>query len=391
MVVSVASPTELAALGEQFLVRRDITFLNHGSYGACPRPVFETYQSWQRELESQPVEFLGRRVRGLLAEARAALGEYLGTAADNVVYAPNVTWAINAVAHSLALQPGDEVLATDLEYGAVDRTWRYYCGKRGARYINQPISLPMTTAETFVDELWAGVTERTRVISISHITSGTALVLPVAEVCRRARAAGIMTVIDGAHAPGQIDLNLDELGADFYGGNCHKWLCAPKGSGFLFARPEHQDSLDPLIISWGYEADVPGPSRFLDHLERTGTQDPAAYLTVPAAIAFQREHDWPRVRAACHLLARDARERIAALTGLPQIAPNSAEWWVQMCTCPLPPIDGARLKERLWDDYQIEIPVSARTGRASVRVSIQAYNRPEDVDRLLEALTALLP
>jgi isopenicillin-N epimerase len=391
MVVSVASPTELAALGEQFLVRRDITFLNHGSYGACPRPVFETYQSWQRELESQPVEFLGRRVRGLLAEARAALGEYLGTAADNVVYAPNVTWAINAVAHSLALQPGDEVLATDLEYGAVDRTWRYYCGKRGARYINQPISLPMTTAETFVDELWAGVTERTRVISISHITSGTALVLPVAEVCRRARAAGIMTVIDGAHAPGQIDLNLDELGADFYGGNCHKWLCAPKGSGFLFARPEHQDSLDPLIISWGYEADVPGPSRFLDHLERTGTQDPAAYLTVPAAIAFQREHDWPRVRAACHLLARDARERIAALTGLPQIAPDSAEWWVQMCTCPLPPIDGARLKERLWDDYQIEIPVSARSGRASVRVSIQAYNRPEDVDRLLEALTALLP
>jgi isopenicillin-N epimerase len=391
MVVSVASPTELAALGEQFLVRRDITFLNHGSYGACPRPVFETYQSWQRELESQPVEFLGRRVRGLLAEARAALGEYLGTAADNVVYAPNVTWAINAVAHSLALQPGDEVLATDLEYGAVDRTWRYYCGKRGARYINQPISLPMTTAETFVDELWAGVTERTRVISISHITSGTALVLPVAEVCRRARAAGIMTVIDGAHAPGQIDLNLDELGADFYGGNCHKWLCAPKGSGFLFARPEHQDSLDPLIISWGYEADVPGPSRFLDHLERTGTQDPAAYLTVPAAIAFQREHDWPRVRAACHLLARDARERIAALTGLPQIAPDSAEWWVQMCTCPLPPIDGARLKERLWDDYQVEIPASSRNGRASVRVSIQAYNRPEDVDRLLEALTALLP
>jgi isopenicillin-N epimerase len=390
VVVSIASPTELAALGEQFLVRRDITFLNHGSYGACPRPVFETYQSWQRELESQPVEFLSRRVRGLLAEARAALGEYLGTAADNVVYAPNVTWAINAVAHSLALQPGDEVLATDLEYGAVDRTWRYYCDKSGARYINQPISLPVTTAETFVGELWAGVTERTRVISISHITSGTALILPIAEVCRRAREAGILTVIDGAHAPGQIDLNLDDLGADFYGGNCHKWLCAPKGAGFLFVRPEHQDSLDPLIISWGYEADNPGPSRFLDHLERTGTQDPAAYLSVPAAIAFQREHDWPRVRAACHLLARDARERIAALTGLPQIAPDSAEWWMQMCTCPLPPIDGMRLKERLWDDYQVEIPVSSRNGRASVRVSIQAYNDQEDVNRLMEALSVLL-
>ena len=391
MVVSVASPAELAALGEQFLVRRDIAFLNHGSYGACPRPVFEAYQSWQRELESQPVEFISRRMRGLMAEARVALGDFLGTAGDNLIFAPNVTWAINAVVRSLDLQPGDEVLATDLEYGAVDRTWRYYCGQRGARYINQPITLPVTTAETFVDELWAGVTERTRVISISHITSGTALVLPVAEVCRRARAAGILTVIDGAHAPGQIDLDLDELGADFYGGNCHKWLCAPKGSGFLFARPERQEMLSPFIISWGYEADVPGPSLFLDHYERTGTHDPSAYLSVPVAIAFQREHDWPRVRAACHLLARDARERIAALTGLPQIAPDSAEWWVQMCTCPLPPIDGARLKERLWDDYQVEIPASSRNGRASVRVSIQAYNRPEDVDRLLEALTALLP
>ncbi len=391
MVVSVASPTELAALSELFMVRRDITFLNHGSYGACPRPVFETYQAWQRELESQPVEFLSRRIRDVLEESRGVLGDYLGTAADNVVYTPNVTWAINAVAHSLEFQPGDEVLGTNLEYGAIDRTWRYYCDRQGARYINQPITLPVTTAETFIEELWAGVTERTRVIAISHITSGTALIFPIAEVCRRARAAGIMTVIDGAHAPGQIDLDLDSLGADFYGGNCHKWLCAPKGSGFLFARPERQELLEPLIISWGYKADVPSHSLFIDHFERAGTQDPAAYLTVPAAIAFQREHDWPRVRAACHLLARDARERIAALSGLPQLAPDSAEWWGQLCTCPVPPVDAARLKERLWDEYKVEIPVSSRGGETFVRVSIQAYNRPEDVDRLLEALTALLP
>lgn len=391
MVVSVASPTALAALREQFLVRRDITFLNHGSYGACPRPVFEVYQSWQHELESQPVEFISRRMHGLMGEARAALGNFLGTAADNLIFAPNVTWAINAVVRSLSLQPGDEVLATNLEYGAVDRTWHYYCGQHDARYINQPITLPVTTPETFVEELWAGVTERTRVIAISHITSGTALILPVAEVCRRARAAGILTVIDGAHAPGQIDLNLDALGADFYGGNCHKWLCAPKGAGFLFARPECQEMLAPFIISWGYEADVPGPSLFLDHYERTGTHDPSAYLSVPAAIAFQREHDWPRVRAACHLLLREARERIAALTNLPQIAPDSPEWWVQMCTCPLPLTDAARLKEHLWQDYQIEIPVSSRNGQTFVRVSIQAYNRPEDVDRLLEVLTALQP
>ena len=390
MVVSAASPAELATLAEQFLVRRDITFLNHGSYGACPQPVFETYQSWQRELERQPVEFLGRRIRDLLADARAALADFLGTAADNVVYAPNVTWAINAVAHSLALQPGDEVLATDLEYGAVDRTWRYYCGQRGARYINQPISLPVTSAAEFVNQLWAGVTGRTRVIAISHITSGTALILPVAEVCRRAREAGILTVIDGAHAPGQIDLNLDDLGADFYGGNCHKWLCAPKGSGFLFARPERQSLLEPLIISWGYQADNPGPSLFLDHFERTGTHDPAAYLSVPAAIAFQRAHDWPRVRAACHLLAGEARARILALTGLPPIAPDSSEWWAQMCAVPLPPLDAQRLHDRLWSDYQVEIPVSSRQNRTLVRVSIQAYNDQEDVNRLVDALSVLL-
>ena len=388
--MAVASPAELAALADEFMVRRDIAFLNHGSYGACPRPVFETYQGWQRELERQPVEFLGRRVRGLLAEARVPLGEFVGTDPDNLIYMPNLTWGANAIARSLALEPGDEVLATDLEYGAVDRTWRYHCERRGACYINQPITLPVTTAEAFVAQLWAGVTERTRVISMSHITSGTALIFPVAEVCRRARAAGIMTVIDGAHAPGQIDLNLDDLGADFYIGNCHKWLCAPKGSAFLFARPARQELLEPFIISWGYQADVPGPSLFLDHYERTGTSDPSAYLSVPAAIAFQRAHGWPRVRAACHLLAREARERIAALTGLPPIAPDSAEWWAQMCTCPLPPVDAQRLKERLWDDYQVEIPVSSRQGQTSLRVSIQAYNRPEDIDRLLEGLTALL-
>src|SRR5439155_4471628 len=232
------------------MVRRDITFLNHGSYGACPRPVFETYQAWQRELESQPVEFF-RRLPGRFAEARGALAGFVGTAPDNLVFVPNVTWGANAIARSLALAPRDEVLATDLEYGAVDRTWRYHCDQRGVRYVNQPVSVPVTSADEIVEQLWAGVTERTRVIAMSHITSGTALILPVAEVCRRARAAGILTVIDGAHAPGQIDLDLDDLGVDFYGGNCHKWLCAPKGSGFLYARPEHQDSLDPLIISWG--------------------------------------------------------------------------------------------------------------------------------------------
>ncbi len=390
LTTAVASAAELADLAKLFQVRDDITFLNHGSFGACPLPVFDTFQEWQRELERQPVEFLGRRVKGLLAEARGALGEFVGTDAANVVFVPNVTAGMNAIARSLHLDAGDEILATDHEYGAVDRTWRYYCARNGARYINQPIAVPLVDAATFVEQLWAGVTPRTRVIAISHITSSTALIFPLAEVCRRAREAGILTVIDGAHAPGQIDLALDELGADFYLGNCHKWLCAPKGAGFLYARPERQSLLDPLIISWGWEAATPGASRFLDHYEWAGTDDPSAYLSVPAAIAFQREYDWARVRAACHILVGEARDRLGALTGLPQLAPDSPEWWGQMASIPLPGDDAHRIKEALWDKHKIEIPVMLRDGQIYARISIQAYNRREDVDKLVGALSSLL-
>src|SRR5262245_16903128 len=220
-------PTLPVAAGE-FLLRPEITFLNHGSFGACPRPVFEIFQAWQRELEAQPVEFLGRRISQLLAEARARLASYVGTQADHLVFVPNATYGVNVVARSLELQPGDEVLTTNHEYGAADRAWRFNCARRGVRYISRPIALPAECDEPIADQLWAGVTERTRVIFLSHITSPTALIFPVAEICRRARAAGIMTVVDGAHAPGQIDLDLEGMGVDFYSGNCHKWLCAPK-------------------------------------------------------------------------------------------------------------------------------------------------------------------
>ena len=391
MPPTATSPVDLAALREQFLLRKDISFLNHGSFGACPRPVFEKYQAWQRELESQPVEFLGRRVVGLLAEARAVLAGFVGTSPDNVVYVPNITWAMNAVANSIKLKQGDEVLGTDLEYGAVERTWRYHCDRQGARYITQSIDLPVTTADAIVDQLWAGVTERTRVIVVSHITSGTALILPVAEICRRARAAGILTAIDGAHAPGQIEVDVEAVGADFYCANCHKWLCSPKGAGFLYATREAQELLDPLVVSWGYKSEHRSSSLFIDHFQQMGTADPAAYLSVPAAIAFQRENDWPSVRAACHTLVGNARDRIGELTGLPPLVPDSTEWWSQMATMPIPPVDGHPLHERLWNEYQIEIPVAGANRHPGVRISIQAYNTQQDVDRLVDALAVLLP
>ncbi len=374
-----------------FLLRPQMTFLNHGSFGACPRPVFDAYQAWQRQLEDQPVEFLGRRFTDLMADARSRLAAYLGAGANDIVFVPNATTGINIVARSLALAPGDEVLATNHEYGAMDRTWRLLCGKQGAIYRQAAIALPTTTPEAMIEHLWAGVTPATRIIFISHITSPTALIWPIKAICQRARAAGILTVVDGAHAPGQIALDLDDLGADFYAGNCHKWLCAPKGAGFLFGRPEVQHLIEPLVVSWGWESDNAGPSLFVDYLEWTGTRDIAAFLTTPAAIAFQAEHDWEQVRMACHELVRQARQRVHALTGLAPICPDSSVWFRQMAAMRLPPCDAAGLKRRLWDEWRVEAPIINWNGEPLLRVSVQAYNDQADIERLVEALAALLP
>jgi isopenicillin-N epimerase len=384
--------TPIASVGAEFLLRPDITFLNHGSFGACPRPVFAEYQRWQRTLEEQPVEFLGRRIDGLLAEAREPLGKYLGTAPDNLVFVPNTTHGINIIARSFPLEPGDEVLGASHEYGAVERTWTFVCEAKGARYRSQPIALPVTSAEEIIEQLWQGITPRTRALVISHITSPTALIFPVAEICRRAAAQGIYTIIDGAHAPGQIDLALDDIGADFYVGNLHKWVCAPKGSAFLYARPDRQAMLQPLVVSWGWRAITPGPSPFQDYFGWTGTSDPAAYLSVPEAIAFQQRHDWPTIRARSHALATSACQRIGAMTGLPPISPETTDWYSQMRSIPIPRTStpSEALRQRLWDEYQIEIPVVDWGDHRFVRISIQAYNTPRDVDRLVSALATIL-
>ena len=378
-------------LRDQFLLDPDVAYLNHGSFGACPRPVFEVYQDWQRRLEHQPMEFLWRKLEEHMAPSHEALARLLKVEPGNIAFVPNATTGVNIVARSLRLEPGDEILSTNHEYGAIDRTWRFMAGKTGAVYRNLALSDPLTTHAALVEELWGAVTDGTRVISISHITSPTALILPVAEICRRAREAGILTIIDGAHAPGQIDLDLEAIGADFYTGNCHKWLCAPKGAAFLYARPEVQDRVEPLVVSWGYEAEQPSGSTFQDYLRWVGTRDVSAYLSIAAAIKFQSDHNWPRVRKTCHQLLLTARGRLLDLIGEPPLIATTEPWLAQMVSVWLPEdVEAAPLWARLWEDYRVEVPVWNWNGRVLMRVSIQAYNTVDDVDRLLAALSQIL-
>lgn len=373
-----------------FLLRPDVIFLNHGSFGACPRPVFEAYRRWQEELERQPVEFLGRRFRALLRDARQALANAVGAEPDDLVYVPNATTALNIAARSLPFGRGDEVLSTDHEYGAMRRLWSAVCAERGARYVEAPVDVPVRSAEEIADQVWAHVTPRTRVLFASHITSPTSLILPLESLIRRAREQRITTVIDGAHAVGQIPVDLGRLGADIYAATCHKWLCGPKGSGFLYVRRDLQPLIRPLIISWGEEAEDRGASPFLDELEWQGTRDPAAYLAVPAAIAFQRTHGWDRVRAAAHALAAEARRRIGAVTGLPPLSPDGEAWYAQMVSVPVPVRDARAAQQHLRQEHGIEVPVIPWQGRALLRVSVQAYNTSADVDALVRALPEVL-
>jgi isopenicillin-N epimerase len=374
----------------QFLLNPDVIFLNHGSFGATPLPVFENYQAWQRKLEFQPVEFLGRMLPSYLKESRTQLGKFLNTEPSNLVYIPNSTHGINIIARSLLLHPGDEVLTTDHEYGAMDRTWKFLSKKSGFSYVTANLQMPLSTSETFITNLFDKVTSKTKVIFLSHITSPTSLIFPVAKVCEKARSMGIISIIDGAHAPGQIPLDLSDLGTDYYVGNLHKWLCAPKGAAFLYARPEMQKMLEPLVVSWGWESDCPGESTFLDYYEWTGTQDVSPYLAVPAAINFQKTNNWQGVQIGCHQLAQDILGKISSRFGEPPLS-TSDTWFAQMVGIPLPArIDPLILKTELYDRYRIEVPVHKWNGRTILRVSVQAYNTWAELEFLYESLVKII-
>jgi isopenicillin-N epimerase len=385
------------ALRKLFLLDPGLVFLNHGSFGACPAPVFEQYQHWQRELERNPVAFLGRRSAALLRAARERLAGFVGAAAEDLAFVPNATTGVNIVARSLALAPGDEILCTDQEYGACDATWRRVCEQHGAVLRRVTVPLPFEPGD-FVSRLMAAVGPRTKLVFASHIVSTTALVFPVAELCAAARARGVATLIDGAHAPGQLDLDLNALGADYYTGNCHKWLCAPKGSAFLHVRREHQEALQPGVVSWGVLADelaagggghtgfdaYVGTTPLERRLQWQGTRDIAAYLTVPTAIDFLAEHDWARRRQYCHERALQLQDEVLQHNGLAPIAPGEA--LAQMVPIPVRTADAEALRRWLSEARGIEVPVTQHAGHTFVRVSVQPYTTEAELAALVAAL-----
>jgi len=381
-------------LKDIFLLDPQIVFLNHGSFGACPRPVFEQYQAWQRQIERQPVQFLWVELDAYLKQARQKLGEYVHAPVEDLVFVPNATHGVNIVARSLKLDPGDEILSTNQEYGACNYAWEFMSEKSGAIYKQHSIQFPVNSEDEILEQFWEGVTPQTKVIYFSHIASPTSLTFPAGLICQRARQEGILTLVDGAHAPGQVTVDITSLQADFYVGNCHKWMLSPKGAGFIYARPESQPLIEPLVVSWGYQSrfSPPRESRFIDTLQWTGTKDYAAALSVPAAIDFMDLYHWEEVRRAGHRLLGDAIGSLGELTGMGPLYPLDSNLYQQMGTISLPRIrDINELKTRLYTDYKIEIPCVEWENRHFLRISVQGYNTADDIQALVKALSELLP
>lgn len=373
-------------LKEQFLLRKDITYLNFGSFGACPKPVFEKYQSFQLELEQEPMYFM--TVKGLeyLKASRIALADFLHCHADDLVYVTNPSYAVNIIAKSFDLKAGDEVLTTNLEYGACDRTWKYYCTKKGATYVRHQVRFPLESKEDFITRFMSNVTAKTKLIFLSHITSTTGLRLPVEEICAIAKQKGILTFIDGAHAPGQIDVDLSSLQADMYTGACHKWMLTPKGSSFLYVSKTLQHLFDPLLISWGYESARPSHSRFLDYHEQQGTRDFSAFLTIPAAIQFMKENSWNAVRKEYRTMTQNNAERFCRLLNATPLCPVTDDFIAQLYSITVKTNAPEKLHDLLYEKYKIQIPVMAHEDKVYLRYSLNAFNSQEDLDKLYAAL-----
>ena len=372
---------------QNFLLDKNITFLNHGSYGSCPIPVFEDYQKWQRKLEKQPVEFLTNDLWEALKHSRVTLSKFVGCDEDEVLFFSNPTSAIANVINSLNLNDGDEVLMTDHEYGALVRQWNLWGEKNNVKIKQQKVPVPVTSKEMFINNFWRGVSKKTKVIFISQITSPTAIIFPVKEIVDLAKNKGILTIIDGAHVPGHIDLNIHSLGCDFFTGAIHKWLCGPKGSSFLFVKKTHQDWVKPIIYSWGKDGTDPGPTEFLQDFQWQGTRDMSSFLTIPKAMDFFGRHIQPN-QEYCRKMTLEVFSNFISMLGTEPLT-KGGQWIGQMVSHPLPMNAPLEIKDILMEKYKVEIPIFEWNGNRYIRSSFQVYNEKKDIDSLMSALDSI--
>lgn len=369
-----------------------VTYLNHGSFGPSPRTVRVARNQWTERLERQPMDFFLRQMEQELDRAAEKLGDFIGADGGDLMFCDNATVAMNVVANSVALQAGDEVLFSDQEYGAVMRIWRRACDRAQAKVVIQHLPRPITSADEQVAALMTGVTDKTKLIVVSHITSQTAIIFPIEAICREAAKRRVPVCVDGPHALAMVDINLRRMGCDFYCASGHKWLSAPFGSGFLFVAKRHQQKLSPPVMSWG--GSVSGrPANWQDEFRWLGTRDPAPFLAIPSAIEFLDRFGLEKFREQTHELAKYARQRIADLTGFEPPIPDCREWYGSMIAMPLPlgevpPNQGIRdqLQTPLWEKFGIEVPIIHWRGERLIRVSCHLYNSRDQIDQLIDAL-----
>ena len=375
----------------------NVAFLNHGSYGACPSEVLRHQAALRAEMEAEPVRFLGRELEGRLDTARAALAAFVGAEADDLALISNATGGVNAVLRSLPLAAGDDLLTTDHAYAACRNTLDYVAERSGTRVIVATIPFPVASPRAVVDAVLAKVTPRTRLALLDHVTSPTGLILPIERLVAELAGRGIETLVDGAHAPGMVPLDLRRLGAAYYSANCHKWLCTPKGSAFLWVRRDRQADVHPLTISHGAKGERPGRSRFRLEFDWTGTQDPTAWLTVPKAIDYLGglvPGGWPALMAHNRALALDARRVLCAAAGTEPPCPDDMLGALASVILPDSQTNetGWRprdpLQARLFDGWGIEVPIMRWPAppRRLIRISAQLYNRADQYARLADAL-----
>ena len=371
-------------LKKSFMLDPEIIHLNHGSFGATPKPIFDSLISWQKKLEYNPTKHLGLDIFTQLDISRDYLAQYINCHKDDIVFFPNPSTALNTVIRSLPLKKDDEILTTNHEYGALDKTWNFICKKTGAKCIRQSISIPLLSKNDFIESFKSGITEKTKVIFFSHITSSTGLIFPAKEICKIAKEKNILCIIDGAHVPGHIDLDIKKLDPDIYTGACHKWMCSPKGTAFLYVKKELQEIMEPLVVSWGYESDTPSHSQFLDYMQWQGTNDISSYLTIPDTIKFLDENNWQQVSKECKKINRWARKEINQLLKKEPI--SNDDFIGQMSSIPMDSNDIIQDQIEFYVKYKIQIPFIKWNDKEFFRISIQVYNSKEDVFKLLEAL-----